>query len=672
MVDVATHVAEIRHFHVFCGSGLGALGFQRAHVRVGKVVAKMRCIGGIDIDPGAIRDFSKFVGVDGTVLDLFTREQFEDFHAECVGKRKRCRGCNNTGRPPAGWREATAEDIRNAAGGERPHIVFGSAPCKGYSSLQNARRAGSRRYRALNALVARVHELMLEAWGDDPPELFILENVPRIATRGRETLDDLRHVLEMAGYVVNETTHDCGELGGLAQHRQRFLLVARHRAKVPGFLYEPPKKRVRGVGEVLGELPLPGDPLGGPMHRVPKVKWLTWVRLALIEAGSDWRSLHRLDVEDGFVRGLGIVPLKRNFGGGPLGVTPWDDPAGTVAGQSRPTNGNFSVADPRPPLRWARHNGGYGSYGVTCWDDPAHAVSGKAHAAVGWFNVADPRAATRWGGKGKYEVAGWCDPARTVIGASTTGNGAAAVADPRIERYGDHSGKMRVERWDRPAHTVTGSDRVGSGAMSIADPRLGADVDDVEGRRFNNVYRIVAWDQPSQAVTGGSGPSAGGQSIADPRVGSKRLDGPYLTAKHYGVLRWDQPSDAVTGSACHDNGAHSVADFRLPLADDRLDPAPVIIALDGTWHRPFTTLELAALQGFPVLAADREAVCFDGDVDSVWREHIGNGVPVPAAEAIGTEMARTLLLAWSGQRFAFRRTPVWVHPLAIALSVEAA
>ena len=33
----------------------------------------------------------------------------------------------------------------------------------------------------------------------------------------------------------------------------------------------------------------------------------------------------------------------------------------------------------------------------------------------------------------------------------------------------------------------------------------------------------------------------------------------------------------------------------LPNADAR--PVAVIQALDGTWHRPFTTLELAALQG---------------------------------------------------------------------------
>ncbi|PTC36857.1 C-5 cytosine-specific DNA methylase [Pseudomonas paraeruginosa] len=88
-----------------------------------------------------------------------------------------------------------------------------------------------------------------------------------------------------------ETTHDCGELGGLAQSRKRFLLVARYVEKVPPFLYKPEKKSLRAVGDILGRMPLPGDiEAAGPMHRVPALQWKTWVRLALVRAGSDWRE----------------------------------------------------------------------------------------------------------------------------------------------------------------------------------------------------------------------------------------------------------------------------------------------------------------------------------------------------------------------------------------------
>lgn len=94
----------------------------------------------------------------------------------------------------------------------------------------------------------------------------------------------------------------------------------------------------------------------------------------------------------------------------------------------------------------------------------------------------------------------------------------------------------------------------------------------------------------------------------------------------------------------------------------------MILSTDGTWHRPFTTLELAALQGFPVLPGDADALVLDGRSQSAWRERIGNAVPVDAAQAIGSEMARTILLARSGQRFVLSAAPIWVEG-AIAVSI---
>ena len=105
---------EIRHFHLFAGLGGGARGFNRGTARVGNMQAIFRCIGGIDVSPAAIKDFGRLSGVPGTVLDLFDAAQYVAFH----GKP-----------PPSGWRTATPQDIQAAAGGERPHIVFLSAPC---------------------------------------------------------------------------------------------------------------------------------------------------------------------------------------------------------------------------------------------------------------------------------------------------------------------------------------------------------------------------------------------------------------------------------------------------------------------------------------------------------------------------------------------------------------
>ncbi len=85
-------VVEIRHFHLFCGLGGGAKGFNQGEARVGNMQARFRCLGGVDVDPAAIKDFERLAGVPGTVLDMFTREQYIAFHGH---------------EPPAGWREAT-------------------------------------------------------------------------------------------------------------------------------------------------------------------------------------------------------------------------------------------------------------------------------------------------------------------------------------------------------------------------------------------------------------------------------------------------------------------------------------------------------------------------------------------------------------------------------------
>ncbi|MGE6778310.1 DNA cytosine methyltransferase [Vreelandella titanicae] len=452
-------------------------------------------------------------------------------------------------------------------------MIFLSAPCKGFSGLLSQTRSTTPKYQALNKLTLRGMWLALEAFADDPPELIIFENVPRIANRGRPLLDKITSMLEHYGYHVAETTHDCGELGGLAQSRKRFLLVARHAEKVPPFLYEPVKRPLRAVGDVLGDMPMPGDELAGAMHRIPRLQWKTWVRLAFVEAGSDWRSLNKLAVEDGYLSDYLIVPEYRS---GYMGVNHWHEPMGTVAGRSTPTNGAFSIADPRfnQSAKWKDGQ----AYGVRRWDSPTGAITGQQSPGQGAFSVADPR--RKGPTYGKYAITSWDKSSGTVISGSTTGQGAFGVADPRpnlTRKKGDH----------------------------------------------------------------------------------------YLTAGHYGVVPWQSGCGAVSAFAGHDNGKWSVADPRLPEANDKV--VAVIRALDGTWHRPFTTLELAALQG---LVDPGEYFELQGLSDSAWRERIGNAVPPDAAEAIGGVMGTTLLLAWSGETFALGATPIWVRQVAAGLALQ--
>jgi hypothetical protein len=62
-VQGETRTFDIKHFHLFCGLGGGARGFNKGHARNGTLEAKFRCLGGIDNDAAAIRDFDKLAGV---------------------------------------------------------------------------------------------------------------------------------------------------------------------------------------------------------------------------------------------------------------------------------------------------------------------------------------------------------------------------------------------------------------------------------------------------------------------------------------------------------------------------------------------------------------------------------------------------------------------------------
>lgn len=724
-----------RHAHMACGIGAGAKGFNLANPRVGNMVGRFECAGGIDVDPGAIANFEKLTGAKGTVLDLFSREQFAAFH----GKE-----------PPRDWREATPADVF-AAFGPAIDVAFASMPCKGFSGLLSARQSETDKYQALNGLTLRGMWLLLEAYKDDPIPIILFENVPRIQNRGRWLLDQIIALYRSYGYVASEDVHDCGVIGGLGQSRKRLLVIFRHATKVPPFVYRPPEQRLKGVGEIIGKLPLPGDPAAGAMHRVPALQWQTWVRLAFVEAGRDWRSLNDLRVENGFLTDFGIVPevpLRDNA----LGVCRWDDTGPCVTTARAPGQGRFAVADPRTPVRQDDH------LGVHRWDDASGVIGGRGGPTNGAYSVADPR--PTYGPETHRHVLGvkgWNETAGVVTGTPKPSSGAHAVADPRIDGH-PRSVQLGVRPWKQTAPCVKGDMSVGTGPYAVADPRLA-------GRpRFNNTFRIVRLEDASPAVAGPGGP-AGGLAVADPRpparedykqnkyrvtrmeestgaviaasttgngafavadprctwganshrnklrvtpddrpagaiIGADRVGSGapsvadsrrehYQTGGHFGVVPWVAPAGTVSASACHDNGFNSVADPRpadldvepivLPRAKEQL--VCRIVSLDGTWHRPFTTLELASLQslfdpeeafelsdvgqwrpraGFELLATS----------DATRREWIGNAVPSQAAKAMAETIGETLLLAGMGETFTLSTREIWVKPLALALSVD--
>lgn len=533
-----------RYVAVFCGSGGQSIGYNKARVRVLGVDARWDCQAAIDNDPIACADYERFTGHRPICADVMEMEQRYT---------------------PASFRAEIGEDA--------PDAVLISAPCKGGSRLLSAKKAKTRKYRLLNRLATVFCGMMLDAWKAAPPKLVLFENVPGLPSRARAALRSLRSLLRSAGYRFDERTHDCGELGGLAQHRKRYLLVARHVGRCPPSLYQAPKKRVRGIGEVLAALPMPataGADRWGTLHTMPRLSWRNWLRLACIPAGGDWRDL-----------------------------------AGVLEERER-----------REVFR--RH-------AVAEWDQPIEAVTGPGGHTIG------------------------------------------AVADPRW-----HNGAYGVRAFDEPAATVTSADHPSKGRFGVADPRIG--LSDAPGRH-DHKYAVRSWDQPAKSVIGKTQPGSGAQAVADPR-GLLPTDPPYDAA--YGVLGWKSPARAIAGMVAAGTGAYAVADpralgflanVRILTLDEAmaldLDPSkpppfvPVIVAGDGTWHRPLTLLELAVLQSYPA-ELDGQPIRFEGTRTQV-SGHIGNSIPPDAAEAMAIEFAITLVHA-ELEAFAMSSTPVWVSP----------
>lgn len=566
------------------GIGVGALGFMNALGRLASDTAKFKCLGGVDNDAGACADFEYLTGAPALCADLHV---------------------------------LTPAELKAAWGPRRPDAIFSSSPCKGFSGLLSKARSLEDKYQVLNSLVLKTMFLSVETW-DEPPPLLVLENVPRIATRGAELLAQVRQLLSRYGYVFHESTHDCGEIGNLAQHRRRYLMVARHEKTCTAYVYKPPIRRVRGCGEVLGELPLPADPDAGQLHQLPKISWLNWVRLALIPAGGDWRDLPKA---------IEPAPANPDKHHNKLKMIAWDQPSPTVIGAGDLGAGAPSVADPRlfapADPKW-----GGGQLGVNAWDQPTGTVAGQTWPMNGRYSVADPRLIE-------------------VLKLGRTGD--------RAGSFKGRPGLMGVADWEQPSGAVTGRATVSGGTMvaAVADPRLSSPVPaGAQKRSIHARYDVRGWEQPARVV---AGPGVnGGYGVADPRVLEAAQLGCSPRSGVYGVISWEHAASTVTGSASIDNGPCAVADPRDPPGE-----LVVIVSADNTWHRPITTLEFAALQGIPTMVRGKP-LALTGRSSSAWRERIGNAVPEGAGRAIGESLLMALLATAVGG-WALGGTGIWVR-----------
>lgn len=639
-----------------CGAGGQTLGLKQSQNEYKGISGRFEVLAGYDNDPVVIKNYERITGSKGICADLFTREQYILFH----GKE-----------PEPEWEELTATKVREQCG-KTPDVVVMSPPCKGFSRLLPKKTAQLPKYQALNQLPERVFDLVLEAWFDDLPAILLMENVPGIRDkdRGLEVLKKIKSKLALRGYVFHEGLYDCGEWGGLGQRRTRYLLIARLPSKVPDFVFQPPKLPLKSIGDILGPLPMPGDTVrGGKMHRISNLAWRTWERLALIPAGKDWRALEN---------------FGREQWKGAWRIVPWDEPSNAVTSSTKgvgQSTGVSAVADPRI------NKFGYGSkYRVVAADEPSPTVIGRP-VGSGAILYADPKVPKFAANSSK--VQSWVEPSGTVIGGAGVSNGALNVADPRIEHPTWRRTQIsKVQEWDKPSGTITGSSNPsGAGSGIIADPRLNKK----EGR-YPGTYRVIPWDESSSTVLGQTDIQTGAQVVADKRIRCESRPGLYGIADwdkpintitgnmsvsssnsvaavadprkwsgagNYGVMDWTEPAKTVTASGDIHAGAAAVADPRIPDPDDR--GIYIIIAADGTWHRPITTYEMAMLQGFPRTLIDGTPFELIDCSDGKAREYIGNAVPVQTATSIGNALLETLMPNLLGDvHFGFSDLKIWV------------
>lgn len=574
----------------FGGCGGGALGAQRAVERFRGLSGRVELLGGYDSDPYACKAFEYLTGVEEACVDA---------------------------------RVLTPADIRRLWGDVAPWAIIESPPCVGATALISHAKAATEHYVEMNGLMLPSTQTILDAYGPDPrnlPAYFIFENVPGLGSdkRGGKMLKKLCALLTRGGvYAIHMGHHNARHIGGGAQNRVRLIIIARNTVRVPVFLYKPPHRDGLVVGDVLGPLPLPDDPRGGPMHRTTRrMSFLNRLRLWAIEAGKDWRSLRdRADAlamkipvgaHANLYRVVGdeaapVVTCATRPGGGALSYaapvpvelippgTGWHDnvlgvldpkgPSGTVTGEGRPTTGSFAVAAPVPVSLVPDRDRFNGSLGVLDPSEPAVAITAEAFPSTGAFSVAAPVPVDLSLPEGTFQhvcaVAGWRAPTGCVTTSPAPSSGALSAADPRPidlrPQAGNanlHENKYVVLPWNGPAKAVTTATRIGSGAQSVAQPVDLATADSAfhhgagPGR-----WGVLAPLAPSCAVTSNARPNTGAFSYAGP-IPVDLVPPKGCFDAGYGVLARNQPSRAIAATSAVGCGAYAVVDEvpREPLS----------------------------------------------------------------------------------------------------------
>lgn len=393
------------------------------------------------------------------------------------------------------------------------------------------------------------------------------------------------------------------------------------------------------VRRVLGVLPSPLADHGDEMHELPGTSAMTALRLACADpdrvvspnSKGDWR-----DIPERVRCMWGPVPAHvrvrpragRSKKNGKHGVEGWGAPAHTVTGAgARPPSSRCSVADPRV----RRHL------------KPARPGSRRAKGSPDDFGVASFRR-----------------PHTTVRATMEVQTSRASVADPHVAapRLGcrPRKGSHGVQSRRQPARTVVGHASHDNSISSLADPQVGR----AAGWRrdpHRGSFEVNSLHRPARTVRAKHDPRTAPAAVVDARG-------------------WPLPTHFLV----IEDGEHVLYGPEL----DFTNPRPVhtvIVAPDGTWHRPMTDRELFCLQSFP-------ADCYFEGPSSTRpavkpcpkhpngrpavpgrREHGGNAIPPMTMYAIGLQVAECLRSL--GRATFLRGDDVWVDRASAGMEAAA-